>query len=626
MNFAKFFIVRPVFAIVISIVMLIVGGLAIFTLPIAQYPEIAPPTVVVTASYPGANADVVAKTVSTPIEQQINGVENMLYMSSQCTNDGNMRLTVTFKLGTNLDIAQVQVQNRVSIAQPLLPADVRQLGVTVKKSSPDITLVVQLYSPKNQYDQLYMSNYALLHLRDPLARLPGVGDIFLFGARDYSMRLWLDPQKMASRGMTVGDLSQAIQEQNIQVAAGIVGGQPLPPHTTDFQLTVNAQGRLTDPKEFAEIVVKTGADGQVTRVKDIARVELGAADYSVSAYLNGQPSVALPIFQLPGSNAIQTADKVKALMKQLRAQPDWPQGLEYDTPYDTTLFVKESINDVVKTLFEAILLVVIVVLVFLQSWRATIIPLLAIPVSLIGTCAVMKAIGFSLNNLSLFGLVLAIGIVVDDAIVVVENIERWIERGLSPTAAAFKAMEEVTGAVIAIAFGLTAVFVPVAFVSGITGQFYRQFALTIAVSTLISAFNSLTLSPAMGALLLRPREGKQDFLTNALQFVLGWFFRLFNKTLDLTTNGYGAIARRLLRVSALALVAYLGLLFLTYRGFTKVPSGFIPQQDLGYVIVNLQMPDAAAFDRTDATLGGSPKPPSRSPAFTIRSPSPGTRF
>ena len=600
MNFARFFIDRPVFAAVISIVIVIVGALAIFSLPIAQYPEIAPPTVVVTASYPGANAKVVAETVATPIEQQINGVENMLYMSSQSTNDGNMRLTITFKPGTNLDVAQVQVQNREAIAEPQLPEDVRRLGLTVKKSSPDITLVVQLYSPDNRYDPLYISNYALLQVRDPLARLPGVGDIFLFGARDYAMRLWLDPQKLAARNITTGDLTQAIQEQNVQVAAGVVGAQPLPAGTTDFQLTVNAQGRLTDPAQFSDIIVKTGQDGRITRVRDVARAELGAADYSVNAYFNGRPAVAIPIFQLPGSNAIETANAVYAKMEELKQ--NFPPGLEYVIPYDTTVFVRESVRDVVKTLFEAVLLVVLVVLVFLQSWRATIIPMLAVPVSLIGTCAVMKALGFSLNNLSLFGLVLAIGIVVDDAIVVVENIERWIERGFSPREAAYKAMGEVTGAVIAIAFGLTAVFVPVAFVSGITGQFYRQFALTIAVSTLLSAFNSLTLSPALGALLLRPRDGKRDWFTRVLDFTLGWFFRGFNRALTWTTAGYAAVERRVLRLAVVALLIYGGLLYVTYRGFKAVPTGFIPPQDTGYLIVNLQMPDAASLDRTDRVL------------------------
>ncbi|MBC8108021.1 MAG: multidrug efflux RND transporter permease subunit, partial [Anaerolineae bacterium] len=601
MNFAHFFINRPVFAIVLSLVLLIVGGLSIFTLPVAQYPEIAPPTVVVTASYPGANAQVVADTVATPIEQQINGVENMLYMSSQSTNDGAMRLTVTFKLGTNLDNAQVQVQNRVAIAEPQLPDTVRQSGVTVKKSSPDITLVVQLYSPDGRYDPLYISNYALLQVRDELARLPGVGDIFLFGARDYSMRLWLDPMKLAARNLTAGDVMQAIGEQNVQVAAGVVGARPVAVGKNDFQLTVNALGRLTSPDQFEEIIIKTGEDGRITRVKDIARVELGAADYSVSAYLNGQDAVAIPIFQLPGTNAIATADAVRVRMEELKQ--NFPPGLEYKIPYDTTVFVRESVVDVVRTLFEAVLLVVIVVLVFLQSWRATIIPLLAIPVSIIGTFAVMWLLGFSINTLTLFGLVLAIGIVVDDAIVVVENVERWIEHGLSPREAAHKAMTEVTGAVIAIAFGLSAVFIPVAFISGITGQFYRQFALTIAVATLLSAFNSLTLSPAMAALLLKPRHGvRRDWLQVVLDVTLGWFFKLFNKTLGAATAGYVAILKRAIRFSAVVLLLYVGLLFLTSRGFKAVPTGFIPNQDTGYMIAILQMPDAASVDRTDAIM------------------------
>jgi multidrug efflux pump len=602
MRFAHFFIDRPVFAGVIAIVMVIVGLIAMYTLPIAQYPEIAPPTVTVTATYPGANAQVVADTVSTPIETQINGVENMLYMSSQCGNNGSMRLTVTFKLGTNLDIAQVQVQNRVAMAEPQLPADVRALGITVRKASPDITLVVQLFSPDNRYDSLYISNFALLQVRDPLARLPGVGDITLFGQRDYSMRLWLDPQPMGVRGVTVGDVVQAVQEQNVQVAAGTVGGPPLPPGAADFQLTVNAQGRLTDPKQFADIIVKTGQSGQVVRVGDIARTELGAADYNLNAYTNGRPSVGIPIFQLPGSNAIETADAIYARMKEMRASASWPPGLEYTIPYDTTTFVRESLRDVVRTLFEALALVVLVVLVFLQNWRATLIPLLAIPVSLIGTCAVMKAMGFSLNTLSLFGMVLAIGIVVDDAIVVVENIERWLEKGLAPREAAYRAMDEVTGAVIAIAFGLSAVFVPVAFVSGITGQFYRQFALTIAISTLLSAFNSLTLSPALGALLLRPRHGRGDPPTRLLGLLFGWFFRLFNRGLERTTSAYVFAERYVLRYSAVALLVYGGLLCLTYLAFRKVPTGFIPQQDLGYLLVNLQLPDAASLDRTDAVL------------------------
>src|SRR3954452_4191535 len=567
MKFAHFFIDHPVFATVLSIVTIICGAIAAYQLPVAQYPEIAPPTVNVTASYPGANAQTLAATVATPIEEQVNGVENMLYMSSQSGNDGNMTLTITFKLGTNLDIAQVQVQNRVALAQPTLPAEVRQTGVTVKKASPDITLVVQLYSPDQSHDVLYLSNYATLQIRDELLRLPGVGDLRVFGARDYAMRLWLDPQKMSSRGIIPGDVGSSVQEQNVQVAAGIVGGPPLPPGSTQFQYTVRAQGRLTDPKEFAEIVVKTGADGRITRLKDVARIELAAADYSTASYYNGRPAVGIAVFQLPGTNSIQTANAIYAKMKELKK--DFPPGMEYELPYDTTLFIRESIQDVFKTLLEAILLVVIVVLVFLQNWRASLVPLLAIPVSLVGTFAVMWLFGFSLNNLSLFGMVLAIGIVVDDAIVVVENVERWIEHGLVPRAAAFKAMDEVTGAVIAIAFGLSAVFIPVAFISGITGQFYRQFALTIAFSTLLSAFNSLTLSPAMAALLLRPRN-QRDWLTRIMDFLFGWFFRLFNRGLGAFNAGYVAVLRRVGRLAGIVLLVYGGLLVLTYFAFKSV--------------------------------------------------------
>jgi multidrug efflux pump len=608
-RFAHFFIDRPVFASVLSIVTIIVGGLAIFTLPIAQYPDIVPPTVVVTASYPGANSQTIADSVAAPIEQQINGVENMLYMSSQSTNDGQLSLTVTFKLGTDLDEAQVQVQNRVAIAEPTLPEDVRRLGVTVKKRSPDITLAVQFYSPVNEKtgkptrDMLYISNFATQRVRDEIARLDGVGDVFLFGARDYAMRIWLDPQKLSSLNMTTADVVGAIREQNIQVAAGVVGQ---PPHTTGtppaMQLTVNAQGRLTEPAQFEEIVIKSGERGQITRVKDVARVELGAKDYALRVYGSGDESIGMPVFQLPGSNAITTADSVQAKLKELRASPDWPQGVEYRVPFDTTVFVRQSVKDVVKTLAEAIILVVLVVIVFLQNWRAAIIPLAAVPVSLIGTCAVMWVLGFSLNNLSLFGLVLAIGIVVDDAIVVVENVERWMAKGLAPREATYEAMREVTPAVIAVAAGLSAVFIPTAFISGITGQFYRQFALTIAVSTLISAFNSLTLSPALAAILLKPHGAKKDWLETVLSAVLGWFFRLFNKGFDLTTRMYVGILRRVVRLAALAMAVYVGLLLVTFFAFRSVPTGFIPQQDKGYLLCVLQMPDAASLDRTDATV------------------------
>jgi hydrophobe/amphiphile efflux-1 (HAE1) family protein len=598
MKFAHFFIERPVFAGVLSIVTIIVGAIAIFTLPIAQYPEIAPPTVTVSTSYPGANAKTVAETVATPIEEQVNGVEGMIYMSSQSTNNGSMNLTVTFKLGTNLDIAQVQVQNRVAIALPVLPSDVQREGIVVKKASPDITLAVAIYSPDKSRDPLYLSNYATLQIKDELARLPGVGDISVFGARDYSMRLWLDPEQLASRSLTVGDFVNVVQEQNVQVAAGIVGGPPLPAGAAPFQYTVSAQGRLVDPKQFADIIIKTGADGSLTRVRDVARVELGAADYTTATHFNGLPAVGIPIFQLPGSNAIETANAVYQKMAELKKS--FPSGVDFAIPYDTTTFVRDSIKDVVRTLFEAIALVAVVVLVFLQSWRASLVPLLAIPVSLIGTFAVMAVFGFSLNNLSLFGLVLAIGIVVDDAIVVVENVDRWIEHGLSPRDAAYKAMDEVTPAIIAIAFGLTAVFVPVAFIRGITGQFYRQFALTISFSTLLSAFNSLTLSPALAALILKPQGTRKDPLARTIDVLLGWFFRLFNRMLERTNGGYVNVLRRVVRLSAVAVAVYLGFIVLTYFGFKSVPVGFIPQQDQGYLITAMQLPDASSIDRTDA--------------------------
>jgi hydrophobe/amphiphile efflux-1 (HAE1) family protein len=600
MKFAHFFIERPVFAAVLSIVTVILGGLAIFTLPIAQYPEIAPPTVTVSATFPGANAKTVAETVATPIEQQINGVEGMIYMSSQSTNDGNMKLTVTFQLGTNLDNAQVQVQNRVAIAQPTLPSDVQRAGIVVKKASPDITLAVAIYSPDGSRDPLYLSNFATLQIKDELARLPGVGDIFIFGARDYSMRLWLNPEALASRNLTVGDLIDAIREQNVQVAAGVVGGPPLPAGQAAFQYTVNTQGRLVDPEEFSEIIIKTGTDGNITRVRDVARVELGAADYGTATHFNGLPAVGIPVFQLPGSNAITTADAIYQKMEELKK--GFPKGVAYAIPYDTTVFVRDSIKDVVKTLLEAILMVTLVVLVFLQNWRAALVPLLAIPVSLVGTFAAMAVFRFSLNNLSLFGLVLSIGIVVDDAIVVVENVDRWIMRGLSPRQACYKAMEEVTPAIIAIACGLTAVFVPVAFISGITGQFYRQFALTISFATLLSAFNSLTLSPALAALILKPHGARKDWFTAAMDFAAGWFFRLFNRGLDWTNAVYVKVLRRVVRLTALALLAYGGFLVLAFFGFRAVPLGFIPQQDQGYLVAAVLLPDAASLNRTDAVV------------------------
>jgi multidrug efflux pump len=596
MKFSHFFIERPIFAMVISIVIVIAGILAYLSLPTAQYPEIAPPTVQVTATFPGADPKVIAETVATPIEEQVNGVENMLYMSSQSTADGSMTLTVTFKLGTNLDIAQVLVQNRVAIATPQLPQEVRNLGVTVQKQSPDLMMVVHLLSPNGTYDQGYISNYAFLQIRDPLSRLEGVGNVNVFGAREYSMRIWLDPNKMYSRGLTSDDIVSAIQAQNVQVAAGNLGTEPAPPGT-ELQMTVNTQGRLITPEQFGQIIVKRGDKGEIVYLSDVGRTELGAKSYNVISYLDGKPAQALAIFQLPGSNAVKTAHRVRALMQEL--SKSFPQGLEYTIVYDPTQFIEQSVEAVFHTLFEAVILVLIVVLAFLQTWRATIIPLLAVPVSLIGTFAVMSAFGFSLNNLSLFGLVLAIGIVVDDAIVVVEAVEHNIEEGLPPKEATRKAMDQVGGAVVAIAVVLSAVFIPTAFISGITGQFYRQFALTIAVSTLISAFNSLTLSPALAGLLLKSRDAKKDLLTRTLDLLLGWFFRLFNKTFDASVRGYIWIIRRFLRLAAIVLLVYVGFLALTYYGFKTVPGGFIPPQDQGYLIALGQLPDGASLQRTD---------------------------
>src|SRR5437660_3007576 len=600
MNFPHFFIDRPIFAGVISIVITLVGVIALSTLPIAQYPEIAPPTIQVTASYPGANAKVVSETVATPIEQQVNGVENMLYMSSQSTSDGNMTLSITFKLGTNLDTAQVLVQNRVAIAIPVLPPDVQRIGVTTKKQSPDITMVVHLVSPDGSLDQLFTSNYALLQIRDELARLDGVGDVNVFGAREYSMRLWLDPNKLSSRGLTAQDVVTAVQEQNVQVAAGIIGAPPVPKGATAFQYTVSTQGRLADEKEFGGIIVKTGANGQVTYVRDIARVELAARDYTVNSGLGGKPATAIAIYQLPGSNALATSDAVREKMAELKQR--FPAGLDYTIVYDPTVSVRESIHEVQKTLFEAIALVVLVVLIFLQTWRAALIPLIAIPVSLIGTFAAVTVFWFSINNLSLFRIVLALGLVVVDAIVVVEAIEHHIESGLSPRDAARKAMSEVGGALVAIALVLCSVFIPTAFIAGITGTFFRQFALTIAVSTAISALNSLTLSPALAALLLKPGGAKKDLFQRIIDGLLGWFFRGFNKTFSWASNAYGNTVARLVRLAVIVLFVYAGLLALTGVGFKVVPGGFLPTQDRGYAVVYAQLPDAASLERTQAVV------------------------
>ena len=512
MNFSRFFIDRPIFAGVLSTVIFVAGLLSLPALPISEYPEVAPPTVVVRAQYPGANPKVIAETVSTPIEEQINGVEGMLYMSSQATTDGLMTLNVTFRLGTDPDKAQQLVQNRVAQAEPRLPSEVRTLGITTIKSAPDLTMVVHLLSPNGRYDMTYLRNYAVLNVKDRLARIEGVGQVQLFGSGDYSMRVWLDPQKVAERGLSAADVVREIRAQNVQAAAGVVGASP-GEVGLDLQLSINAQGRLQTEEEFGEIIVKNGANGEVTRLRDIARIELGAADYSLRSLLDNKSAVAVPIFQSPGSNAIKISDSVRKMMVELKA--NMPDGMDYSIVYDPTQFVRASIEAVVHTLLEAVALVVLVVILFLQTWRASIIPLIAVPVSIIGTFAVMHVFGFSINALTLFGLVLAIGIVVDDAIVVVENVERNIEQGLTPKEAAYQAMQEVTGPIIAIALVLIAVFVPLAFITGLTGQFYKQFALTVAISTVISAFNSLTLSPALAAVLLKSHDAPKDALTPA---------------------------------------------------------------------------------------------------------------
>ncbi len=663
---SRFFVDRPIFATVLSVVIVVVGFIAYFTLPVAQYPEITPPTIVVRASYPGANPDVIAETVATPLEQEINGVENMLYMSSSSTTDGQMQLTITFELGTDIDEAQVLVENRVAVAEPRLPEEVRRIGIVTQKSSPDLLMVVHLLSPDNRFDQLYISNYSLIRVQDVLRRLKGIGNVLVFGAREYSMRVWLDPEKLASRDMTTSDIVGALREQNLQVAAGVVG-QPPVPQGSAYQLSVTTLGRLTKEGQFGDVVVKTGEDGRITRLKDVARIELGARDYGVNSYLDGKQAQAIGIFQLPGSNAIATAESVRETMAEL--SKEFPPGLEYRIVYNPTIFVEESINEVFHTLFIAFTLVFIVVLLFLQDWRAALLPMIDAVVSLIGTFAVMAAFGFSLNNLSLFGLVLAIGIVVDDSIVVVENIKRWMSKGLETREAILKAMAEITGPVLAITIVLSAVFIPTAFISGISGQFYRQFALTIAVATIISAVNALTMAPARAGQLIKPdsESGAQEplprigiaiifgfvaylFLAPLLGSLLslsapayvavegsgqssgvaalwtlrvvvlaaggiaGWFlgplvnrllnaiFRGFNRFFERGTNLYGRSVTRLLRVSAVAILVYFGLIGLTYLGFTRVPAGFIPAVDQGYLIVDVKLPDGASLERTDAVV------------------------
>ena len=662
---ARFFIDRPVLAWVISIVIVLAGLAAIRFLPIAQYPEITPPTVQVSCQYSGASARVVADTVAAPIEQQVNGVEDMMYMSSQCTNDGTYNLTVTFKLGTSLDMAQVLVQNRVSQAMPTLPDVVKATGVIVKKRSPSILLVVNLFSAddpetgKPYFNQLQLSNFATIQVRDELARIEGVGDVSLLGQQDYSMRVWLDPNRLASRNLTAGDIVRALREQNVQVAAGQLG-QPPVPAGIDFQYTMTTLGRLQEPEQFGEIIIKAGEGGEVTRLKDVARIELAAKNQDVACRLDGKPSVGLAMFQLPGTNALETAERIQAKMKELK-QKRFGRGLEYAIVYDTTPFVQESIAEVFKTLRDAVFLVALVVLLFLQDWRSVILPLIDVAVSLIGTFAIMLLMGFTLNNLTMFGLVLAIGIVVDDAIVVLENIERWLAKGLSVREATITAMHEITGPIIAITLVLCAVFLPSAFIAGISGQFYRQFALTIAVSMLLSATNAMTMTPARAAGIFKHRkisaaghmEGHEALPWWGVAFVAGWisvsflepllapriglagfeaawktwavhalfflppaiggalvarpvnwflgiFFRQFNRVFDWITQAYGWTVAKLLRLSAIVLVVYCGLIGLTYFGLTSVPTGFIPPQDKGYLVVNIQLPDSSSLERTKA--------------------------
>jgi HAE1 family hydrophobic/amphiphilic exporter-1 len=595
MNLSHFFIDRPIFAAVISILITLIGGVAYLSLPVSQYPEIAPPSISVTASYPGASAEIVAKTVATPLEQEVNGVDNMLYMTSQSTSDGSMSLAVTFKLGTNLDTAQVLVQNRVSTALPRLPEEVRSIGVTVTKQSPDLMMVIHLSSPDGSRDLLYISNYATLHVKDVLARIDGVGNVTIFGARDYSMRIWLDPEKLAIRNLTAGDVVSALRGQNVQVAAGVIN-QPPVPQPGAFQLNVETQGRLSDTEAFGNIIVKSDENGRVVRIRDIGRVELGAADYNRSGYLDERVAIPLGIFQRPGSNALATATLVQNAMAELAKS--FPHGLRYDIVYNPTVFISQSVEAVITTMFEAVILVVVVIILFLQTWRASIIPIVAIPVSLIGTFSMLAALGFSLNNLSLFGLVLAIGIVVDDAIVVVENVERNIREGLSPRDAAYKTMDEVGGALIAIALVLSAVFIPSAFLTGILGQFFRQFAVTIATATVISLLVSLTLSPALCALLFKPHEAepkRRNIFTRPIRA----FFNGFNRAFEWVSSRYGALTGRLVRVSAFMLMVYAGLIGLTAFEFAKAPTGFIPQQDQGYLINIIQLPPGASLARTD---------------------------
>lgn len=599
MNISRFFIDRPIFAGVLSLLIFIAGAIAVWQLPISEYPDVVPPSVVVEANYPGANPKVIAETVAAPLEEQINGVEDMLYMFSQGTSDGHMTLTITFKIGTDPDKAQQLVQNRVNQALPRLPDIVRQLGVNTIKSSPDLTMVVHILSPKSTHDTLYLANYSTLNIRDRLRRLPGIGQIQIFGGSEYAMRVWLDPNKVAARGLSVEDVVNAIREQNLQVAAGVIGAAPSP-HGVDMQLNVNARGRLQSEAEFGDIIIKTSEEGAITRLRDVSRVELGGTQYALRSLLDNKPAVALAVFQAPGSNALEVSDSVRRTMEELKQE--FPEDMDFSIVYDPTNFVRESIDAVVHTLFEAILLVVLVVIVFLQTWRASIIPLLAVPVSIVGTFAFLLLLGFSINALTLFGLVLAIGIVVDDAIVVVENVERNIEAGLSPMDATYQAMREVSGPIIAIALTLVAVFVPIAFISGLTGQFYRQFALTIAISTVISAFNSLTLSPAIAALLLKAHGTPPDRPTRWINRYFGNFFKRFNSFFKRESDAYAARVRLVLSHKSRPITLYGILVIITIILFNLVPTGYIPPQDKQYLIGFAQLPDGSSLERTDEVL------------------------
>lgn len=599
MDFSRFFIDRPIFAAVLSILIFVTGVIAIPLLPVSEYPDVVPPSVQVRAEYPGANPKVIADSVATPLEEAINGVENMMYMKSVAGSDGVLVTTVTFRPGTDPDQAQVQVQNRVAQAEARLPEDVRRLGITTQKMSPTLTLVVHMFSPNNTYDSLYLRNYATLKVKDELARLPGVGQIQIFGAGEYAMRVWLDPNKVAARGLTASDVVTAMQEQNVQVSAGQLGAEPLKKQS-DFLLSINTQGRLESEQQFGDIILKTSEDGSLVRLRDVARIEMGSGSYALRSQLNNKDAVGIGIFQAPGANAIDLSNAVRAKMDELATR--FPNDVKWAAPYDPTVFVRDSIKAVVQTLLEAVILVVLVVILFLQTWRASIIPLLAVPVSIVGTFSVLYLLGFSLNTLSLFGLVLAIGIVVDDAIVVVENVERNIEMGLSPRAAAHQAMREVSGPIIAIALVLCAVFVPMAFLSGVTGQFYKQFATTIAISTVISAINSLTLSPALAVMLLKDHHAPKDRLTRIIDALFGWLFRPFNRFFQRSAHGYESLVGRTLRRRGAVFGVYILLLAGAGFMFHTVPGGFIPTQDKLYLIGGVKMPEGSSLARTDEVI------------------------